>query len=273
MTHRPRSTAAVALLLGLAVLSGCSGSSGSTAGSAAAPARVGAGEVGAPAAGAAGAGSAVLLGRRVVRTATLAVEVPDVRVAADRSRTVAQDAGGALEAEDASGTGDVLRLRVAPERLPTALEALAGLGRERARTVGSEDVSDQVADLDSRLATQRASVERVRALLAKAQVIADVVALEAQLAQREGDLESLQARAAVVRGQADLATITVTLSPLPPAAAPATGFRDGIASGAGAFLGASRAGAVVLGALLPFLPLLALGLWLARRLTRRPAAT
>lgn len=285
MTARPRALALLAALLAAAAVSACSGpgdpaassvSSGRAAPGAAADGatagKTAGGEGGVAAVGAPASLSLVPLGRQVVRTASLSVEVPDVRAAAGRARTIAQDAGGNLEAEDAADGHDVLRLRVAPDRLGQALDALGRLGREDARAIGSEDVTEQTADLDSRLATQRTSVERVRALLGKAQALADVVTLEGQLAQREADLESLQARARALHERADLATVTVTLRPPGAAAAPAAGFRDGLTSGVDAFVSASRAAAVVVGALLPFLPLLALGLWGGRRLARRRVA-
>ena len=276
---------AAALLAGAALSAGCSAqdSASSAAGATTAESAADGAAVEAVVGGAAeGAGAAVrtadlqtgALLHDVVRNAALTVRVDDLRRAADAARGVAEGQGGGLEAEDAYEDQDVLRLRVDPQRLDEALTALARLGTETARSVGSEDVTEQVADLDSRLATQRASVERVRALLRRADALSDVVAVEGQLAKREADLESLQARVRAVRGRAELATVTLTLQgPEAVGAADAAGFRDGLASGLRAFLAASRALLVVLGAVLPFLPLVALALLAGRRHARRtPAA-
>lgn len=271
---RARSAAALLVLAGALALAGCSGSgdassassttggtSGSEAGAAPAVAKDGA---------VPGAAAVPLSGRSVVRTGASTVQVDDVRTAADRARAVAEQAGGALEAEDASGGRDVLRLRVLPDQLVPGLDALARLGHETSRTVGSQDVTDEVVDVQSRIASQQASVDRVRALLAAATAVPDLVAVERELAQRESDLESLEARQKALQGQTDLATITLELvARTAPAAA--SGFRDGLSSGAHAFVAAARVSAVVLGAVLPFLPFLAAVLWLVRRLTRRPA--
>ena len=281
-----RRAAALTLLVPLlgGLLAGCSPGGGEASTSLAAPAAAaraqGAGSAaGGSAGGQAAAGKGVTgelgtltLARDVVRTADLRVEVADVRRAGDAARSVAEGAGGGLEAEDASAGGSTLRLRVPPDRLEGALDGLARLGRETGRSVGSEDVTEQVADLDSRVATQRASVERVRALLARADALSDVVAVEAQLTERQADLESLQARLRAVRGRAELATLTLTLvQPEAAAAAPARGFADGLRAGVDAFLGVTRASAVVVGALLPFLPLVAVAVLLGRRTRRRPA--
>ncbi|HEU0100799.1 MAG TPA: DUF4349 domain-containing protein [Mycobacteriales bacterium] len=289
MTARPRSTVLVALLLVGAALTGCTSSSDSQSGSSDSQSGEASAATGTDAAGSAGmtmvepapaqpgavtAGD-LQLPRDVVRTAGLDLEVSDLRATADRARELAEAAGGGLEAEDASGDASVLRLRVLPDRLPTALDALSRLGRETRRTVGSENVSGQVADLDGRLTTQRASVERVRELLARAQVLSDIVTLEGQLTQRQSELESLQARVKALRATADLATITLTLTP-PATTAAATSdadFASGLEAGLSALYAAARIGAAVLGALLPFLPLLLVGAYVARRLRRRtPAA-
>lgn len=278
MTARPRTASLLALLLTALALAGCTSSgdssSSSAAGVAAGPARSEASSGGAAPAVAAAPDTAATdfsLARDVVRTAGLTVQVPDVRAAADRARGIAETAGGGLEAEDASAGTDTLRLRVAPDRLGSSLDALARLGTETARTVGSEDVTGTVADLDSRLATQRASVERVRALLSGAKALSDIVTLEGQLTQREGDLESLQARQKALQGKADLATVTLTLTvpPAAPAKATRATFTSGLTAGLDALLGSARAVAVVAGALLPFLPLLLLAGWLVRRYARR----
>lgn len=55
---------------------------------------------------------------------------------------------------------------------PTAFDAtvadLVALGDERHRRLSTQDVGEQIVDIEARLATQRDSVERVRALLAEA---------------------------------------------------------------------------------------------------------
>lgn len=52
-----------------------------------------------------------------------------------------------------------------PEGLDELISRLAALGQERSRSLGTEEVGDELVDLQVRLGTQRASVERVRALL------------------------------------------------------------------------------------------------------------
>ena len=125
------------------------------------------------------------------------------------------------------------------------------------------------------MASQQASVARVRALLAQATSIGDVVAIESELARREADLDSLTNRLAVLRDQVALSTLTVDLRA--PSVGPigdddrAAGFTDGLAAGWSGLLALGTAVAAVVGFLLPLLPVLAVlfGIgWAARRMLR-----
>jgi hypothetical protein len=278
------------LLLAAALLTGCSGSGGSddTASTAGAALDSGGAVAEAPGAGSTGGGAAApeklqvtdlraAPGLAVIRTAELDVRVDEVRAAADEAGRAARAAGGGVDAEERTGSGDdgsaTLTLRVPPKAFDTTIDALAGLGEERSRRLGSEDVTDQVVDLEARLATQRASVDRVRTLLGEAEKLGEVVQIEAELTKRTADLEALEARLESLNARVDLSTITLRLTRLPEAAAAAgaAGFGDGLAAGWAALAGTGRVLSVTAGALLPFLPvLLVVGYLVWRARSRRP---
>ena len=282
----------LALLLTGALVAGCSGGGDSDAASS-----EGAGNV-APASGGdtaqqtdggsgeGGAGGGTTLtdlriapGDAVIRTADLEVRVDDVADAADEARRLAGAAGGRVVAEDRTSGGDdgsaTVQLGVPPAEFDATVAALAALGEERSRRLGTEDVGEQVADLDARISTQRASVARVRALLDEADALGEVVQIEAELTKRTADLEALQARLASLEARVELSTIVVRFDsrggPVV-AVGDALGFGDGLSAGWTALTTAGRVLAVTAGALLPFLPLLLVGGWLALRARSRRAA-
>ena len=278
-------TTALALLLTGALLVGCSSGGSddeaalSAGDSAAAPVADG-GAGGGTEGGTAGPALVdlrVAPGDAVIRTADLEVRVDDVAKAADQAARLATAAGGRVEAEDRSGSGSgssaTVQLRVPPTAFDAAVADLVALGDERSRHLGSEDVGEQVADLDARLATQRASVERVRALLSEADALGEVVQIESELTKRTADLEALQARLAALEARVDLSTIVVRFdSSGRPVVGDALGFGDGLSAGWAALTAAGRAVAVTTGALLPFLPLLLLVGWLLLRARSRRTA-
>ncbi|WP_330322036.1 DUF4349 domain-containing protein [Streptomyces anulatus] len=217
----------------------------------------------------------------VIRTATLSVEVKSVPKAVAAARGVTEGAGGLVATENTERLDDTyetshLVLRVPQDRFQEVLRELAGSGKLLSRTSNAKDVTDQVVDVDSRIATQRASVARVRELMDRAEKISDVVALEGELSSRQSDLESLLAQQSSLKDRTSLATITLDLTP--PAAPDDegrdedAGFLDALGGGWGAFVTMLRWVAVAFGAALPFLLTGALALLGWRALRRRGAA-
>jgi hypothetical protein len=234
-----------------------------------------------------GVPDAALTGRSIVYTAEESIQVADISRAVSSIEVAVDAAGGLVAKSERSGgatpdqaTAD-LRLRIPPGNFESFLDRIGKLGTVSDRTLTGDDVTEQVVDVASRVATQRASVDRVRALMAQATSLKDVVALESQLSQREADLEALLAKQNKLKDQTDLATVTVHLStPSKPAVvAPSThrmGFITGLGNGWDAFTGAAVAAATVLGTVLPFaLALAVFGVplaWLWLRVRRGAAA-
>jgi Domain of unknown function (DUF4349) len=165
-------------------------------------------------------------------------------------------------------------LRVPADALDRLIDDIAAVGRVVGRSSQVLDATEEVVDLDARVTSQQASVARVRALLAEAHSIGDVVAIESELARREADLDSLTSRLDALRDRVALSTLTVDLrSPGAPPVGdqPPPGFRDGLVAGWDGLRAAGTAAAAVIGFLLPFLPVVAmLGgiIWLVRRVVR-----
>jgi hypothetical protein len=273
----------VGVVLGLVVVAGCSGGDGggrsapsATAGrdaaggddaSVVADARALAPTGSAAAAEPAGrqgfadlpAGVSPLDGRDVIRTATIGVKVRRVGDAVDDAVALVTAAGGILASEKAAfgdRTDALVVFEVPPARFEAVLDDLAGLGKRYDQQVSTDDVTGQVVDLESRLASATASANRLRALFERATNVGEVVAIEAELVRREAEVEALEGQLRVLRAQVDLATITLTLSRAPAAPvepeAEATGFVAGLERGWEALVAVADAGATAAGAVLPF---------------------
>jgi hypothetical protein len=214
--------------------------------------------------------------RALVRTAQLTVAADDATTATRQVRTTAAAAGGLVVQEQSGERGSWLVLRVPADTLDRVLDDIAAMGRVTERTGQVTDSTGEIVDLDARVASQQASVVRVRGLLAQATSIGDIVAVESELARREADLDALTSRLAVLRDQVAMSTLTVDLRIPPPVPADdaddrAAGFTDGLEAGWKGLLALSTAVAAVIGFLLPMLPVLAvlLGIgWTVRRLLR-----
>ncbi|MGW2963018.1 DUF4349 domain-containing protein [Streptomyces sp. NPDC001220] len=284
MRHPVRPVLAGLLLACALALTGCG--AGADSGGSASDSKADVGGSAQEAAGSAGAKASsgrgtdkapTLTVNRIIRTASLTVQVKDVPKALDEARTTAENAGGYVGDETTTrGAQGHERtrvvLRVPTEKYDEVLSGLQGAGKLLDRTAKAQDVTDQVVDVDSRVKSQRASVARVRELMDRATKLSDVVTLEGELSNREADLEALLAQQASLKDRTSLATITLSLTqtPVTKAAKDDTpGFVDALAGGWHVFVTMLRWIALALGAALPFAALAALVAVLWWRVVRR----
>ncbi|MGI9610589.1 MAG: DUF4349 domain-containing protein, partial [Acidimicrobiia bacterium] len=155
------------------------------------------------------------LGRNIIFTADLPVAVTDVGVAGDAATRTISELGGFLFGQRTTGAPNpisVLTFKVMPEDFAEALDRLGEIGEVRAQNVSASDVTEKIVDLESRILSAEASVDRLRQLLADADAVAVVVQVETELLQRETQLETLRGQLRTLEDQVSLATIVVTLT-------------------------------------------------------------
>ena len=209
--------------------------------------------------------------REVVYTADLVVRVADIsRATTDATRAV-QSAGGFVFSQNSDEDETTLTLKVPSDRFDPVLAAVARVGRELRRSIKAQDVTAEVVDVEGRLKTAQASADRLRSLLSGARSASEVVAVEGELSKREAEIESFQGRLRVLRDQVSLATITARLTRRNDVqlTKDTPGFLGGLRTGWIALVNIGLALVVVGGFLLPFVPFVALALWVVRRRRRR----
>ncbi|MEV5964131.1 DUF4349 domain-containing protein [Kribbella sp. NPDC051952] len=291
-----RRTTGLALgALGLALLAGC-GASGndntSTSEGAAAPVQQGADSAGkavpdkpqAPAQGQQPQEQPSVT-RAIIKTGSLTIKADDVAATRQKAITAIAGLDGQVSSEDTGSDTDGkitqvnLVLKVPTKSYDAAVERLSALGDRLQIHQESTDVTEQVVDVASRIESQRASLDRMRALMAKANTIGEIVSVESELTRREADLESLLAKQKNLSLQTDLATLNLTVTgksaPVAEPKDPDHGFLAGLKGGWNAFTTTFSALATALGAVLPFLVLLALigvPLWRFRHRLRRQSS-
>ena len=222
--------------------------------------------------------------RSVISTGSVTLRAKDVAQARVAAQHVADTYAGEV-ADQETATGDDGRLSYARLvlRVPTASFAKAMADLEKVASLvdsstTTEDVTTQVVDVDERVKAAKASIERIRLLMARAEKIEDVMAIESQLASREADLNSLLRQQAHLADQTSLSTISVGIERWAAhharPAAHHSGFMAGLRGGWDALSGFGTVVATVVGALLPWLPVILLvgvPAWLVLRRTRRAA--
>lgn len=232
--------------------------------------------------------SAQILGRMVIRTAQLSIQVQEMEAALAQVRAIASRAGGFVSASDThvenvnnqDRTVANLTLQVRSDSADSAMSDLRALGKVTAESSGSQDVTDEYVDLDSNLRNLQASESAILKLMDRATQIQDVLSLQRELTNVRGQIERIQGRKTYLERRTDMATITVSLNvPAPASAQGQGGPWDPIATAARgwqASLTVLRAAADVLIVALAFswwlIPLVIAGAYIVYQ-RRRPVAT
>ena len=166
-----------------------------------------------------------------------------------------------------------ITLRVPSEDLTTVIEDLAELGDVLEVSQSSEDVTQQVVDIDARIEALRTSTDRLREIMAEASDSADLLEAETALSERQAELESYLSQREALADQVAMSTLTVELQPTVAAEVETSGFAGGLSSGWNALLAFLSTVLVIAGALVPWvavigIPVAAVLLVLRRRRRR-----
>jgi len=231
------------------------------------------------------------IGRAVAVEAGVTIGTPDIRRAVDDTLEVVRrnnatvfdaqvDIGNERDDGSIDGSGRIV-VKVPPVDLDPLIADLDGTaGALIGRTQQSEDVTEQLVDLDIRIRVEEQTIAQFEALLAEATEFQDIVTIQSVITEHTIALERLLASQRNVEQRVELSTLTIDLVYRAPASVtgePVIADDDGIAdafrSGWDAFVGVLFAVGLVLAVAAPFLALavVVLGVvWLiARRRPRR----
>lgn len=197
--------------------------------------------------------------RSIVRTGNITLEVASTADAVDTISDVAKKLGGSVVSQTVSrGGGSSLSgdmtIRVPSEKLEAAFKELSQLGTVLSENRGADDVTEQHVDLQARVKSLTASVERLRELMAEARSTSDLLEAERALSERQQELDGLSAQLTSLEGQVEEANIWVSVREA--SALPGGGpqnFWDAVMLGISSF-GTFAVGTVIaLGVALPWL--------------------
>jgi len=154
--------------------------------------------------------------RKIVYKATLKVQVEDFAAAQDKIEELIDDFHGVLEKEEINGSPGVPRsgtwkIRVRPGELRAFQKAVLKLGEPQEDRLGSEDVTEEYYDLESRIKNKESELESYRAMQKDAKTIPDALPVTKELAKAQADCDSLKTRQHLLQNLTELTTVEVTL--------------------------------------------------------------
>jgi hypothetical protein len=206
------------------LVAACSGSGSESAGTAAGAPRA---AFNAPAPGAAGAQSShatvtdltkLAPVQDIIYIANLTLRVKDVNAAATSATSDVTGVGGYLSSEQQTqptGRGSVgqvdLQLKIPVAVYHQTLAKLAALGPHVMFSERAQDVTQQVADVTSRVTSDEAAIRQLRQLLSRAGNVGQLLTVQDEINSQESQLESLIAQQQSLSHETTYATVNLTL--------------------------------------------------------------
>jgi hypothetical protein len=153
---------------------------------------------------------------QVIITGSVGMRVDDPTASGEDVRRVTNSLEGTIESESMSSNETQLfkyfTVRIPAENFDSFLASVTQLGEVVDQSVTRTDVTTQVVDLDAQIAALEPAVSRMKELLAEATNVADVIAAESALAERQARLDGLIAQRDYLAKQVAMATVFISLS-------------------------------------------------------------
>ena len=154
--------------------------------------------------------------RVLIWSAHLNLTVSDLPAARAQVAAVTARHKGLIESQSDAGESSAgYVLRIPSPQFPAAVDDLAGLGRVDYRHVSGEDVTARYIDLQARLKGKQELRQRYTALLEKATVVKDLLAIETELNRVQTEIEQMEAQLKVMTGQIEYSTVNLNLTRAP----------------------------------------------------------
>lgn len=176
-------------------------------------------------------GAAYPTGQKLIRTARMELETTTFEEAVRGLTDLTEQMGGYFESSSvgkrSNGRWAEYTVRVPAEKYQAFLDQAGALCHETWRDTQQEDISERYYDTQGRLKTQQIKLERLQALLAKAENMEDIITIESAISETEQQIDDLSGTLQHYDARVDYATVYVSLrevARLSNVEEPATGF-------------------------------------------------
>ncbi len=157
--------------------------------------------------------------RKIVKNASLDLEVADTEGARSQAETIITDAGGAVTNLNSwevrpNVLAYNLTTRVPSEKLEDTILALTALGVKKSENFNTTDITAQYEDTENRLDNLRSRRDSLRAMMERdTSNLADILAVDRELANVQSEIEMLERTQSSRTTDVAYSTLTLSLNP------------------------------------------------------------
>ena len=159
-------------------------------------------------------------GQKVITNGSVELEIGagNFEKAYDQALLIASRYGGSVvssssqaELQDGSIKSGTITIRIPSFSFNSALADASKLGKLKSRMVQTEDVTEEYVDLKARITNSKANVQSLRALLAEAKTVSEVLQVQQSLTSAQEELEQLEGRQQYLDENTTYSTLTLTM--------------------------------------------------------------
>ncbi len=143
--------------------------------------------------------------RKVIYTGRFSVVVNSTSTALEEAKALAKNLGGYMQ----NMTQNSITIRIPAEKFNEAVALIEEMGTVADKNISAQDVTEQHVDLKLRLKNARALMAKFTALLARAEKIADILAIEKEMARVQTQIEQLEGKLNALSNRIAYSTISV----------------------------------------------------------------
>jgi hypothetical protein len=202
---------------------------------------------------------------KIIKTASLTLEVKDIQGAVEALKSIAAQKGGYLSSTNVQkGNNDRLTgsvtIRIPQAEFENALTGVKAIGTVKSISTQGQDVTEEYVDIQAQITSYQNQLAQYNAIMKQSTKIEDIIKVQEQIDRVQTQLNRLEGRLKYLNSRIDLSTITVNLQePEPVGGDSGHNFVSTINEGIAGFFGMIDAIIIIFLALLPLIILGALG--------------
>ena len=157
-------------------------------------------------------------GRLIAYQVSMVIEIKDFDPGKQKLLQIVDQAGGYVAQASTAETPNQprsasLTVRVPADKLSTVLQQIRSLGRVRQDQLSTEEVTEQVVDLEARLKNARNTEQRlIDVLNNRTGKVGDILQVEQEISRTRENIERMEAQRQNLMKRVEMATVNITLA-------------------------------------------------------------